>query len=411
MSETKIIETELRGLRRRLRPVDYHRDHLVETLERHLGAQYATLLARRDSLPQDRLSWWVAGVERPVPLTTLAPAEQVKLRVRLEEMRAAVTGLADKLQKDGSETDRETADALRKALIVPGDRSIWSLNGQPVLIEWGYEFEDEQERIAALEKQGGPRKRGLAATVAPAVATSAPAKPQLAPILPKVEASRVPWYLLAWLPFILLMTGIFWLLLKSCSISFLPFLDRCDHTITGNLDALDDENRTLRDQIRAAELEGARKQADCTRAPPAPPQPAPKPPEPTEGQDRVKDAGGKTGKLEVTLTWNTTDDLDLHVVCPGGTINHMEQTSCSGGHLDIDRNAGATVSDPVEHVVWAQNPPPGEYKVQVKMYKRNGNGTAPIKFMIEVKDGDETRQFPGAVTRDKQIVDVTSFRK
>ena len=39
-----------------------------------------------------------------------------------------------------------------------------------------------------------------------------------------------------------------------------------------------------------------------------------------EVDERRADAGGRTGELTVSLAWNTTDDLDLAVREPGGTI-------------------------------------------------------------------------------------------
>ena len=86
MSETEIIETDTQGLRSKLLPVDYHRDHLAEILERRLGPQYATLLARRTGLPQGRIVWSIAGVEKPVPFAALTGAEQERLKLRLSEM-------------------------------------------------------------------------------------------------------------------------------------------------------------------------------------------------------------------------------------------------------------------------------------------------------------------------------------
>lgn len=81
------------------------------------------------------------------------------------------------------------------------------------------------------------------------------------------------------------------------------------------------------------------------------------------------------GELRFTLIWGSGDDLDLHVVEPGGErIYYNHRTSATGGELDRDDNAsGRCSSDPepggVENVFWpVAGAPTGTYTVEIDNY-------------------------------------------
>jgi hypothetical protein len=89
------------------------------------------------------------------------------------------------------------------------------------------------------------------------------------------------------------------------------------------------------------------------------------------------------GELVVRLRWDTSADLDVHVVDPlgeevwAGNINSFKrppigsvptdrQAWMNGGILDIDSNASCVQdSRREENVVWANPPPAGSYEVRV----------------------------------------------
>lgn len=89
------------------------------------------------------------------------------------------------------------------------------------------------------------------------------------------------------------------------------------------------------------------------------------------------------GELVVTLRWDSTADLDLHVLDPlgeevwAGNINSFKrppigsaptdrQAWMNGGILDIDSNAGCVQDNRrEENVVWTQAAPDGDYEVHV----------------------------------------------
>ena len=135
-----------------------------------------------------------------------------------------------------------------------------------------------------------------------------------------------------------------------------------------------------------------------------------------EVQKRVEGRHGKTGVIEVALIWDSTNDLDLHVVDPAGDeIDHNRKQSRSGGYLDIDCNAGChnTTKTPIQHVRWRQgSAPDGTYTVWVVYYSDCEN-SGPTKYRIEVKIGNEPLQeYEGSIayTNSEDRLRICDFK-
>ena len=96
--------------------------------------------------------------------------------------------------------------------------------------------------------------------------------------------------------------------------------------------------------------------------------------------------GYQTGNIQVTAAWNSSSDIDLHVVDPmGEEIYYGHRNSGSGGVLDRDANAACSVSPPtVENVYWPSAPPSGQYRVRVVAYDMCGSGNTPVTLSIAV---------------------------
>lgn len=111
-----------------------------------------------------------------------------------------------------------------------------------------------------------------------------------------------------------------------------------------------------------------------------------------EIEERLDDAGAEAdGKMTISLAWNTTDDLDLHVYEPSGQhIYHASRNSSSGGRLDVDANGpnSALGRTPVENVFW-DAPPHGKYHVDIVSYNLNetDNGSRLPATMRIVNNG------------------------
>lgn len=107
----------------------------------------------------------------------------------------------------------------------------------------------------------------------------------------------------------------------------------------------------------------------------------------TEIDKIIADTGAKVGPVTVSLLWNSTDDLDLHVTSPNGdTISFRNKRGTSGGQLDVDRQVSEFVTNPVENIYW-QTPPRGTYTVKVNMYSKRSNGDVPFRVRTIV-DGE-----------------------
>jgi len=105
---------------------------------------------------------------------------------------------------------------------------------------------------------------------------------------------------------------------------------------------------------------------------------------------RLGEAAAKGGDIQISLSWNNYNDLDLHCVDPKGEEIWFSHTisAQTGGVLDVDRNAQAPYTPtPVENIYWPdRGAPPGLYKVFVVYYApRNGmDPSAPTPFTVRV---------------------------
>jgi len=132
------------------------------------------------------------------------------------------------------------------------------------------------------------------------------------------------------------------------------------------------------------------------------------PQKPAEGGPVV----GERGRLEITLWWDTTDDLDIVVKCPGGVLDSAYLFAskrlgviagrgpgvCGDGIIDVDANRKRLhpVNNPAEHAFWKRNVPAGLLEVEVVGY----NDTSPnsrIPYSVRVEFAGEQKVCSGHV--------------
>ncbi len=141
---------------------------------------------------------------------------------------------------------------------------------------------------------------------------------------------------------------------------------------------------------------------------PSPPAPIRLPPADAPGQPgpagtsiekRLETAGAKTGDIQISLAWNTTDDVDLHVeFTPHGKgalmseINWQSRRGRYGGYLDIDMNAGGGRFSraPVENIFWPRgSSPKGFFRVGAQLFASRTK--RPVKITIRIKIGSDIK--------------------
>jgi uncharacterized protein YbjQ (UPF0145 family) len=125
---------------------------------------------------------------------------------------------------------------------------------------------------------------------------------------------------------------------------------------------------------------------------------------------RLQREGGATGELRISLLWNNTNDLDLHVSPPSGEeLSFSHKKSKCGGELDVDMNVSRVSDRPIENVYWAHGSAPrGRYQVRVHQYKvRDGQTSTP--FRIEVIAGGKVTHYDGRVDGEGTRVTACTY--
>ena len=113
-------------------------------------------------------------------------------------------------------------------------------------------------------------------------------------------------------------------------------------------------------------------------------------------EQRLLAAGAKTGDVQVSLAWNTVDDIDLHVsFTPGNglidTINWTRRRGqFTGGMLDIDMNASAGLlqNQAVENIFWPPGSSPRGYFIVYVHFFRTWSGDHQTPVLVRIKNGE-----------------------
>ncbi len=135
-----------------------------------------------------------------------------------------------------------------------------------------------------------------------------------------------------------------------------------------------------------------------------------------EIRQRLLKAGGRfeNCSIRASLLWNTYDDLDLHMVAPGGEeIFFAHKRSQCGGELDVDRNAGGRETrKPVENIRWPKGlAKPGKYTVFVRNYAYHDDEFGDVPFKVELDIDGTIKTFEGKTKKGRTgpSSDVTAF--
>ena len=126
-----------------------------------------------------------------------------------------------------------------------------------------------------------------------------------------------------------------------------------------------------------------------------------------------------TGDVQVSISWNSAADVDLHVVEPGSEeIYYAHDVSATGGELDLDSNAGCGSDGPRnENITWADGTAPsGTYIVRVDHWSNCSATQTDWVVTVQVR-GQQPQVFTGTFTGSGDAggagsgVEVTQFTK
>jgi hypothetical protein len=116
-----------------------------------------------------------------------------------------------------------------------------------------------------------------------------------------------------------------------------------------------------------------------------------------------------TGDVQVTLTWEGTADLDLHIIDPAGEdICWWNSSPASGGEQDWDDWCNPVSHGGPENIYWPyKEAPSGEYIVFIDYYeacRAEGETAWTVRIIV---DGD-VRTFTGTISPGDEV-EVTRF--
>jgi hypothetical protein len=131
---------------------------------------------------------------------------------------------------------------------------------------------------------------------------------------------------------------------------------------------------------------------------------------------RLSNAGAKTGDIQVSISWNNTNDIDLWVQCD---INRAQERigwsskvgSHTYGYLDVDRNAERFLltNEPVENIFWKkEHIKYGRYTVYLNYYQV-WDKFVPTKVNIRIKINDKIINKQANIIYEGQWIEIYSF--
>jgi hypothetical protein len=137
---------------------------------------------------------------------------------------------------------------------------------------------------------------------------------------------------------------------------------------------------------------------------------------PTAGPTATRVTELGTGDVQITLIWNSINDLDLHVTDPSGELIYFGSTvSSTGGVLDVDANGGCTdnvTPSPVENIFWPTGEAPtGTYVIEVHYYQTCPDTPVADSYTVRVLVDGETQEFSGTMAEADELDAVYEFTR
>jgi len=119
-----------------------------------------------------------------------------------------------------------------------------------------------------------------------------------------------------------------------------------------------------------------------------------------------------TGDVQVLLTWNNYNDLDLICTDPQGeTVWFKNKRVTSGGQLQIDMNVKYPDSkNPIENIFWPNGgAPAGSYNVYLLYYKQHEPNINETPYSIQVKYLGKSEYYNGVIKKENNTLHICTF--
>lgn len=119
-----------------------------------------------------------------------------------------------------------------------------------------------------------------------------------------------------------------------------------------------------------------------------------------------------SGDVQVLLSWDNYNDLDLICTDPSGeTVFFKNRNVSSGGQLEIDMNVEYPDSKtPIENIFWQPSSAPnGTYNVYLLYYKNHQPKTNETPYNIKIKYGGKMEEYKGVIRKEDKAIHICSF--
>lgn len=381
------------------------------------------------------ISWYSHGSGAVRSFAELTNDERQRVADAIRDIDKKLKGSAERLSK-ASPQSAWLSEAMRSMLMVPDlEHSLFLVGSQPVLSQWGcvpfgsdprnfdmvnqrwdFVVRDSSTALPAVPQPPLAVVEPLAAVQPPTPPRPQPEPPNLPPVPPDPPpvspdpppppepspAAAPPFEWRGLLPWLLVLLLLLLLLLGL----YLHFFYRF-HALMPTYGIEIERERMEIDRLwgdietRSRQCPAPVPPVDFSAGPDLPEmQQNVTPIDPGDVTQRLDDNSVTSGQdLNISLAWNSTDDLDLAVSEPNGdSIYFNKRTSISGGRLDIDMHQSCRVltTGPIENISWNAPPPAGTYIIQVMRYSECGNASAQVPFTLIVKQKNKPdRSFQG----------------
>ncbi len=119
-----------------------------------------------------------------------------------------------------------------------------------------------------------------------------------------------------------------------------------------------------------------------------------------------------SGDVQVLLSWNNYNDLDLYCTDPSGaTVFFKNKRVSSGGQLEIDMNVEyPDAQNPIENIFWNNGTAPnGTYHVYLQYYRNHEPNINETPYSINVKYDGKSEEYTGVIRKEDNFIHICSF--